>query len=174
MLISIPLQLVGIVVLAVYLPIHKFLVQKGIRKTVKLPYFLRWFDNADIYIGRNAETYLNVFGSTTYALYTWLAFRNPLNYFGYKVLGVEVNSVPKVIETNYQYLVGDNTGKTEGFFYQELTVRGKRYYEYYYIKKWSPTKCLRFRLGYKFGKPYFQYTVQQVIVLQFYKSYSGL
>ncbi len=190
--VSIPLQLIGIILLAIYLPIHFQLIKRGLRSSVKLPIFLRWYDNADQYIGRDTSTYLQVFGSGLYNLYCWLAFRNPLNYFGYKVLGLQILD-ENTSGTEHQTLgvsdldqatlgalsVGDGYGDIDGFRFTEITTSGRTYYEYYWIKKFSfkgLLYCIRFRLGYKIKGIRFlemnQY-IQQVIVLQI-KKYEGV
>jgi hypothetical protein len=133
---------------------------------VKLPALFRWFDNADIYdeFNRNPITYLSqVVPSGILGRYYWLAIRNPLNYFGYKVLGYkasrEIAGSP----------IGDTGGKTPGFVHYEYDG----VYEYYYIKKWSATKCLRFRLGWKLQGTKAGSWAQWVLVLQPYKAYWG-
>jgi hypothetical protein len=148
-----------------------------------LPRYLRWFDNADQFIGRDTSTYYGVTKSGKWNRYVWLAFRNPLNYFGYKILGVEVIESPKLedvwVHGNAITLteVGDRKGEKSGVYYVEITIAGKTYYEYHMIQKWSTTKCLRFRMGHKICDPSSNTTgsiIQWVFVLQPYKDYAGL
>lgn len=155
LLINIPLEILGWIIL---LPVC-FLSKKD-----KLPVILRWFDNADLYIDRDTSTYLNVIKSGWFNRYCWLAFRNPCNYFGYKILGFKSNfSIPRSP-------VGDSAGYVPGLFY----IEHSGYYEYYYIKKWSATKCFRFRMGWKLSNTDAGDWVQRVFVIQPYKSYTGV
>ncbi len=171
--ISLPLQLIGSVVLLMYLPIQRKLYPK----LEMLPIFLRWFDNADMYIGRNTETYETVYEGPFLNHYTWLAWRNPINYFSYVYLSVQVLGKIDVIYSNdLEGNIGDSTGDSSGFRYTELIVNGQTIYEYYCIHKWSSTTCLRFRIGYKIGalesnspNDY----IQEVFVIAPYKSYKG-
>lgn len=148
-----------------------------------MPYFLRWFDNADMYIGRDASTYLNECLKGRWARYKWLAWRNPCNYFGYKHLAFVFNACGEytVIDQS-KFDVGNTTGAREGFRYIEYHQADpvkypkiNTYYEYYLIKKWSHTKCFRFRMGWKIAnnsnKPgdYCQW----VFAIQPYIDYSG-
>lgn len=136
--VCIPLQLVSGIIL---LPVCYYL------KSTRLPKVLRWFDNADTWVGRDDSVYLTVLASGWWNNYCWLAWRNPLNYFGYKVLGCNIQNSPITLSDG-----NPNVGNTTeaGYFHQELS---NGYYQYYYVKKWSSTKCLRFRLGWKFSTP---------------------
>jgi hypothetical protein len=158
--IILPLEILGWIVLLPVVYIY--------RTRFKLPYFLRWFDNADVYdaFGRNSVTYTDiVLTKSCMYRYYWLAFRNPLNYFGYKILGFK--SDIDIPESH----VGDSVGKTEGWSYIELS---NGTYEYYLIHKWNSTHCLRFRMGWKLQDTKKGDWVQWVLVLQPYRSYGGL
>lgn len=168
-LVSIPLQLLGIIIL---LPV---VVYCHYTCNTKLPKCIAWFDSFDLYSDRDKSVYLQVIESGILKRYIWLAFRNPLNYFGYKVLGIQVGDIPlKQLYYHGDRNVGD--GSYPGFYSQEVEINGHSYYEYYLIVLWSPTKCLRFRMGYKIGtlttNPPGSY-IQQVCVLQPYKDYWG-
>jgi hypothetical protein len=168
LLVSIPLQIIGAIIL---LPVC-YLV-----KSTRLPYYLRWFDCADFYIGRDTSTYENIIKTGAWNRYTWLAWRNPTNYFEYVVLGVKVDYSLYLIETNdINGKVGDSTGDHAGYRYTEMALGDKVIYEYSYIKKWSDKTCLRFRMGYKIGSVKSNKLgswIQQCLVLSPYKSYSG-
>lgn len=163
-----PLQILG----ALILPVALLLVGQS-----NLPRFLRWFDNADIYIGRDSSVYESVKSSGLWNRYVWLAFRNPLNYFGYKVLGVQVKTaIEAIYETMSALNVGDTT--ETGFYYAEAIIDGSRYYEYYWVISYPllPTYCFRFRMGHKLKKlqdnkigDYIQF----VMVISPFHSYSG-
>lgn len=146
-----PLQLVGATTLLVYLPVHLWLLKHGYKESIKLPYLLRWFDNADLYVFRNTTKYLQVFSSGYWNLYVWLAWRNPLNYFGYKILGFTVTNKLRVLEeSNNQYEVGDL--KHDGEYKVLLEQEGKYYFEYYRVIKYAfqgVRKCIRIRIGWK-------------------------
>lgn len=172
LLVSIPLQLVGAIVVGIYLLIDP--------TCKKLPTYLKWFDGADQYVGRNTDVYVRIMSDTMSVKYVWLCWRNPINYFSYSYLGFQVNL--RDIDKTRSYEagdpeVGDSTGDHEGLFYVEVVdFDSNVYYEYYYIKKWTATTCFRFRCGWKIGSLAAlkdgEY-VQDVLVCQPYKSYSG-
>lgn len=175
--ISLPLTLVGIVIL----PVCLIFSDIG-----ALPLYLRWLDSADPYIGRdttvitriNKGTYWSEYSSLWciwFNKYTWLAFRNPINYFSYRYLSFTWNS-PVITVFKGSLDVGDSTGDIPGFKYLEVKQDGSTFYEYYFIYKMNSRHCLRFRLGYKIGNPYRNKKgeiQQEVLVLQPYKSYAG-
>lgn len=150
-------------------------------KSSKLPVYLRYFDNADLYVDRDASVYMQVIDSGWFNRYYWLAFRNPINYFGYKVLGVgplEYQPILSTITTavNNQYQVGDSQGKHAGYLYQECLINNNSYYEYYFIYKYSANYCFRFRMGHKIGEPASNPVgsyIQFCFIIQPYKSYTG-
>jgi hypothetical protein len=73
--ICIPLEVIGWFIL---LPVCYF---KG-TNIAPLPTYLKWFDNADQYVGRDTSTYEQVVKSDWFNRYVWLAYRNPINAFG--------------------------------------------------------------------------------------------
>ncbi len=166
-LVLLPLEILGWVIL---LPIC-YLQGTSLEK---LPVWLKWFDNADQYVGRNIDTYRSIYLSGWYNRYVWLAWRNPLNYFGYEVLGHKVSSKMSVLQQHGDVSIGDGT--KSGFYYVECKDRDEILYEYYLIHKWSDTKCLRFRMGYKIKSPdsnLVDSVIQYVLVLQPYKDFWG-
>ena len=155
-----PLQLFGALIL---LPVTCFY------DIGKFPKFLRWFDSVDPYIGRDTSV-IDALNKTksTWLKYCWVAFRNPLNYFGWTVLGVRV---PVNIPDD---MIGDATGCHEGFRHLEVVINNNNYYEYYYIKKLSATKCVRIRIGWKLSGLTTGKIAQWVLVFSFWHSYSGI
>lgn len=162
--VTIPLQLVGIVVL----PIVLLFIPKD-RET--LPAFVRWFDNAEIPLGIGSKddglagpayyrdeaiaTYKKFVRSDYLALYicryVWLAFRNPINYFQYKVIGFQVPKAGiKVIQPGDPF-VGNKQGEHAGTSSLVIEANGKQYRDYYKVIKLGKTRCLRIRIGYKIG-----------------------
>lgn len=165
-----PLQLVGSIILLLVLPFIK---------GNELPKYLRWFDNADMYVNRDTSTYMSVIQQGYWARYCWLAWRNPLNYFGYAVLGLVLNQpVFQTVYTGMDSLqVSDGVNGKPGLLYSEVVQDKKIYFEYYYIKKYiilGQTKCFRFRMGYKFGRAQYMKRVQFVMVISPYHSYDGV
>jgi hypothetical protein len=182
--VSIPLQLVGAVLLLGYLPYQQNLIKRKPNTPVQLPVLLRWFDCADLYLefGRTPVTYLfKVVPQGWWVRYCWLAWRNPINYFSYAYLSRRV--ILRNIDKSKSFeegdpLVGDSTGDHPGFFHVSVEdFDGQVTYEYYYILKWSATKCCRIRFGHKVGPlkdlKDGQY-IQGVIVCQPYRSYGGI
>ncbi len=157
LLITLPLELLGMVVLAVVLPFIK-------REAVQLPKFVRWFDNYEsYYLAHNASDLDGLIGPDYYladnkidtstafklfkARYNWLAIRNPLNYFQYMYLGAEVDEKPLLLTVAPPLMLDIDA---EGGSEYAQTIDGK-YYEYYYIIPYKrfPGKALRLRWGHK-------------------------
>ena len=178
-LVSLPLTLVGAILLAVYLPIHREFYRDNLVNSMRLPSLLRWFDNADIYpeFKRDFTTYAKVFAGPLFTHYTWLAFRNPINYFSYKYMAMSWTGREQWIRYDiFEEDVGDAYMDRPGLRYIEIEQDGKVFYEYYYIKRWSATKCFRFRMGWKVQdkRNGIGSKVQDVLVLSPYKSYAGI
>src|SRR6185503_19026858 len=145
-MVLLPLEIIGWLVL---LPVCKYQGTNTNHLSQRLPACLKWFDNADYYVDRDTSTYDAVCQSGWWNRYCWLAWRNPINYFGYVVLGLRVIEPLVLIDKIGNQSVSDNG--TTGLYYAEYEMDSKVYYEYYYIHKWSATKCLRFRMGHKIG-----------------------
>lgn len=167
--ITLPLEILGLV-----------LVPLGLifQRHYRLPTILKWFDNADVWLGRNSETYELVVNTGSFLeKYHWLALRNPINYFGYAVLGVKQDTLRSRVQIEGDIRVGDGAENVPGFLYQEFYDfdNNKDIYEYYYIHKWSATKCFRFRMGHKIGRTVLGdvSAIQYVFVIQPYKDYHG-
>lgn len=165
----IPLQLIGGILLIVPCIFYDI---------GKLPRLLRWFDSADPFAGRDvsAITLRNTMGS--WSKYCWLAWRNPLNYFGYFVLGLDLDHtfVQNVYTDQDSYNVGDGFNQHEGIFYTEVIFKEKTYFEYYLIKKYSifgQIKCIRLRFGHKLGIASPGDRSEWVCCIQPYHSYDG-
>ncbi len=165
-----PLQLLGVIVL---LPV--LTVNRGSRQ---LPKVLRYFDNADMYIGRDTSVYDSVRDSGIWNQFVWLALRNPLNYFGYTVLGTcPQTSIEALEETISSERIGDTT--SPGFYHAEALIDGRRYFEYYWIYKYNmmPKYCFRLRLGHKLKyvkENKLNNYIQWVCVISPFHSYTGI
>ncbi len=171
-LISVPLQAVGAVVLGIY-----FLFSKN---QGQLPYGLRWFDCADYYVGRDITTIYRIRKEGNLRSYLWLAWRNPINYFSYKYMGINLSYADlqrvMVIIHKGSSNIGDSTDHYPGLFYLELLIKNKTYYHYYYILKYrvfGQTKCFRFRMGWKLDGYPVHFPVQDVFVISPYHVYNG-
>jgi len=161
LMVNLPLTLVGIPILAIVL---LFLDNKA----KQLPTFIRWFDNADndglygdianqqrnIARGINPKGYL--------AKLIWLGFRNPINYFKYRVLGIKISDInknPPPLVEECSDVPGQHVSDyaAGGFRYVELELYNqKKYYEYYLIKPYHAFHkplCFRARIGWKIGHP---------------------
>lgn len=165
LLISLPLTLIGIVIL------YPFMKNAVIGH---FPAYLRWFDSADTYVGRDVTTITLKNNESQWNKYWWVAIRNPINYFTYKYLSFDWKDVTILRLGNFN--VGDSRNKVPGICYTEVFSDGDVYYEYYVIVKFNENWCFRFRMGYKIGDPETNAlgTIQQqVLVLQPVKSYTG-
>jgi hypothetical protein len=158
-LVCIPLTIIGVPILAVGL----LTVDKN---ATTLPRWLKWFDNADDdgLIGdpanqeRNRKRGIDPQGYIAKLL--WLAFRNPINYFKYRVLGLKTSEIEyytAIIEKS------DIPGKPIGDYYSggkryiEVQLKdGSKAYEYYLVWPYrllNRALCLRIRMGWKIGHP---------------------
>lgn len=173
--IALPLQLIGMIILAIYLPLNP--------KCRKLPDILAWFDGADQYVGRDTSVYDQVMAGELFLKWNWLAWRNPINYFGYKYLGFELRH-PYVSTEYYRSPqgyqdIGNSHGDIPGIYYEEITTESGVYYEYYYVHKYTMPllkgKCFRFRMGWKLGQnlDMKEGYVQEAFVISPFMSYSG-
>ena len=170
------LQVPGTIILALYLSFNP--------EIKKLPFLLRWFDGADQYFGRNTEVYDKVMRGNAWQKYCWLAWRNPLNYFGYRYLGFKISDKAEIvldsrIANNSRLQVGDGVNKCPGTVYIEIDSNGSKYFEFYKIVKYSffgSTKCLRIRFGWKIGqdRPIESGYCQWVFVISPFHSYNGI
>jgi hypothetical protein len=191
---KLPLQLLGYVLLAIYLP---FTLRD--RRVIncpdqRLPKVLRWFDNADDRdqkYGLNGDlAHQKRHKSLFIRRYTWLATRNPVNYFQRKIigspspwiLGYHIENHPKykspVANSKQATQVGDYVGQSEGWRSVEAYNYGyKLLWEYYVVKHYGNGKCLRMRLGYKLGHDPLEQksgSVQWVFSISPWKTYRGI
>lgn len=163
--VTIPVQILSIVIMPFILPFIP-----ASRET--LPVFVRWFDNAEIPLGINAAddglagpAYYRVEALAQYkkflfsdylslllCRYIWLCFRNPINYFQYKVIGAYIEPQKVTIVDSGDPRVGNKEGDIAGTSHMIVTVGNKRYYDYYKVIKLWKGRCLRIRLGWKLSK----------------------
>jgi hypothetical protein len=159
--IELPLQLFGALIL---LPLAYFY------DIGKLPRAVRYFDSADPFTGRDVSviTHVNTLGY--WAKYTWLAWRNPCNYYGYMVSGYQFTGTESYTEAE-GLDVGDSTDDVPGFKHIELSTGP---YEYSYVKRIGEAACFYFRMGHKIGdlKNMPGEYCQKVFNIS-YRSYSG-
>lgn len=166
LVVTIPLQLVGILMLPFILPFIS-------KDSETLPSIFRWFDNAEIPLGIGSQddglagpkyyrdpaiaSYKKFLFSDYLALllcrYIWLAFRNPINYFQYKVIGICIPKEGIEVVQLGNPRIGNKSGDVSGVSHLIIKISNKTYYDYYkVIKLWSG-RCLRIRLGHKLDKP---------------------
>ncbi len=194
--ISLPLQLLGAIVLIPVVPFYDI---------GKLPFLFRWFDSVDTYTNRDLWTINLINGggwiddpitpSGTYSghqllinKYVWLAWRNPINYFSYKVLGIQVqgevittlnNLYPLIpVPLNESIEIGDTEGNYPGIQSVEMAINNKTYYEYYMACPYTifgATRCIRIRIGYKLTDFVLVNgaLIEEVFVISPFHSYSG-
>ena len=179
------LQIPGSIILGIY-----FLINPHV--TLSLPYWLRWFDGADQYFGRDTTVYDKVMKGSAWDKYVWLSWRNPLNYFGYRYLGIDLPQKVIIIcdkterapvldsrTANETMQIGDGINKCPGTYFVEIECNSKIYWEYYRIIKYSllgQQKCIRLRFGWKIGqdRPIESGYCQWVFVISPYHSYDGV
>lgn len=142
--VTVPLMIAGAIILAFVVPLTWSFDK------YRLPKLFRWFDSADPYVGRDTSTFDRVCEKGVWAKYTWLAWRNPINYFEYRWLGLQWLGSEFYLRHNPdEDNIGDGT--KSGMRYIEVSQNDKRYFEYYLIYQYpfAPQYCLRFRLGWK-------------------------
>lgn len=187
LLTTLPLQLQGVILL---LPVML------VKDIGKLPRCLRWFDSADPFVGRDTSVIKSINnGTSTYYphvrlpsnsflrtlvlawdKYRWLAWRNPINYFQYSVLGFrayimgeEAHIIKYLDPKDVGKSIGDHAVDAPGYMYIEQRINNSLYYEYYaiipikypFLKK----RVLRFRLGYKLSNTNPGDWVQEVLTV---------
>lgn len=172
--VCLPLMLLGIIMVAIALLFVS-------DTEYKFPRIFKWWDNADVWIGRDSRAYQAICAQGKWARYQWLVFRNPMNYFDYQYLGLHWNG--HEIYTHYNPKdddVGDD-GRA-GFRYIEVVQPCPcgceyfhTYYEYYWIYQYPFAKnvCFRYRLGWKIAnnKNEKGTTSQWVFVISPWKSF---
>ena len=161
LLIKIPMQLLGMIILA---PLLLFIP----RDKEYLPRMFKWFDNADYYRKPKGSLIDGLSGDPEHrnqykdptgwwARYYWLAIRNPINYFQYYKLGVayELGNVTDIQHSGNRYTsdwIRNKTFKNNGLFIAEVTIKNKVYWELYWVFNWNDSQCLRLRLGWKINQ----------------------
>lgn len=178
LVVSLPLQLLGSLIL---------IPATMIWDIGHLPRCLRWFDSADPFTGRDTSVIKSInSGKSNYYphitnkllivlhKYLWLAWRNPINYFEYKVLGFKaIVTHSASVSVSYQNQsdigkeIGDHPLDAPGFEFREQCINNNLYYEYYLVYQYPfmKSKALRFRLGYKLSNTNKHDYVQQVLTL---------
>lgn len=166
LLMKVPLQLVGIVVL---LPVLAVLNIKG--PIDRLPRPLRWFDNAESFLVERGlkvtEEIDGVYGdvydpadkswlSRTWQSYVWLGWRNPVNYFQTVTLGRVVDDTSAGVTDGNSSVADVLHQHNEGWYYQGFyeggDIMGDLYvWEACVIKSLRIFK-FRLRVGYKIGE----------------------
>lgn len=136
LVVLLPLTLLGIPILAVAI-LFMPPVMVGLPKSIK------WFDN-----------WGKEYPAGYWARFTWMALRNPVNYFQYSVLGMPTTGTLVQTMTNKNYFVSDKGHG--GLLEQEVKCQetGKTYYEVYYVKPYmvfGRKLAIRARIGHKIG-----------------------
>lgn len=177
-LIDLPLQLIGIIILY---PICY--IQRN-QEIPKLPKYLKYFDCADLYVGRDISTYVAVCASGPFNRYCWIAFRNPINYYEYKK-GFVVQSSRMLVLKDWPdrisgITIGTHKGNKGGLFRAEAEIDAELRYEYYLVVPYKlpflGPKCFRFRMGYKMDHPKSNKpgdAVQSVFTINPFASFEG-
>lgn len=161
LLIKIPMQLLGMVVLA---PVLVFVPKNA----QHLPKAFKWLDNADYYrkvVGEQTDGLSGDPGIRArwknpdgwLARYYWLAIRNPINYFQYYKLGVSyrLQDIDKITYSGNRYTsdwIRDRDVPNNGLFLCEVVLGGRTYWEIYLVINHLSDRCLRLRLGWKINQ----------------------
>ena len=152
LLIKLPLQLLGLPILAVVL----LFVPKD-KET--LPSAFRWWDNYELHLRDDGDDGLS--GPDYHrskwknpegwiARFSWLALRNPINYFQYRHLGFQTKKGWTATVENPN--VGTQSYRDAGIRKIKLiNGDGKEYWEWYAVIKLFGNVHFRARLGYKIG-----------------------
>lgn len=77
----------------------------------------------------------------------WL-HRNSMYGFAISVLGADLSKAETVLITGNPKV--SNRPLVEGLVIRRVYLNGKpRYFQWYYVKRWSKTRCIRINLGWK-------------------------
>jgi len=192
LIINIPLQLLGIPIVAIELLFH--LHDKRLNNCLDQRLLLKWFDNGDekdLIYGLNGDlgyqhTNNITVKSTKWEIYKarfiWLAIRNPLNYYKYRVIGVRTSKLGRITyQKNYIQGIGNNPLlEVSDWHYAGVRIidLDKGGWEVYIVYKYpfKQDRCLRIRMGYKLGHNRRDTTrlyTQWVCAIQPWKSYIG-
>lgn len=129
----------------------------------QLPRFARWFDNHD-HEGDGLNGYYkwkidHPNYTSRYVRWLWL-LRNPINTFGYEVLGRQYPSDYRRQEVRRYQTKLDTTitkiGNNDraGLRYTELYDQSENIiWELYYVHSYGNGNCMRIRIGWKIGEP---------------------
>lgn len=152
--IKLPVQLAGIPILAVLL----LFVPKD---REYLPKLFRWWDNHERYFegnksddGLSGPDYIrNTWAQPCgwLARFTWLALRNPANYFQYQVLGRIRHAQYDIIKAEGDLNVGTHEWNTRGYYYQEVLNGREKLWELYIVYPLYRQWHFRLRAGWKVG-----------------------
>src|SRR5690606_22399774 len=85
------------------------------------------------------------------ARFHWLAIRNPINYFQYKVLGRELSVNNSIKKIKGDLKVGTHDWNTRGYYYQEVENDGETLWELYVVYPLFKNYHFRLRMGWKIG-----------------------
>lgn len=188
--VKLPVQLIGIPVVALELLLH--LKDKRVENCVDQRLICKWFDNGDDLdreYGLNGDKGYQLSRGNptdTWGIYrmrfNWLALRNPINYFQYNVLGSRVEDLGN-IESYHNYIDGvGESGDLEVGDWQYAGVRkielDSGEWEHYTVYRYpfKPEKCFRARIGHKLGHNPIKHKrsgVQWVCAIQPWKDYRG-
>lgn len=190
-----PLHIIGIPLLAVVL----LFIPKN---QEYLPRMLRWFDNHERYFndhsnidGLAGPDYYRAkrnliatsgFFKLWYERWIWLAWRNPINYFFYAVLGAKhedmagyqrlVLSEPELVEigTQPEDYAGTETVQFVIFDTDKDTIK---YSPYFMWRKVIPyknnTRCIDLRIGWKFNSEMDKDVYQWALVISPFEDFKG-
>jgi len=139
-----------------------FLVPLGILIGFKGPLWL--WGNDDHPDWENNKFWANKCGTSFWCAYKWFALRNPTFNFAKYVLGVKARGY--ILKGNPN--IGD---KKEGGSYW---IHANPFFEYYLIKPYSATRCIRIRFGWKLHNKNLGETCQFCFVINPFMPYSGI
>lgn len=126
-----------------------------VNKSGYLPKCLRWFETPDNSLdgdnGWKTEHVLWLKNGSYLKRVLWL-YRNNVHGFSTNVLGF-------IIEEGFRYEISGSEKVSNRPLYNGIVLRkiinpnGRVYFQWYWVKAWSKTKCIRVNLGWKLWNP---------------------
>ena len=140
-LVKLPMELLSFIIV----PIGCLFVKNG-----RLPKVISWFDEYDYGTDGDEGWKLHAQGKeVTWRYRVRFLLRNRINTFCKVVQGVRTSDI-ETISYRGDTLTSNYPGHSGFLFIEAVTKSGKKYQEYYYVRRWGNSRrCIRMRFGWK-------------------------
>ena len=139
-----------------------------------LPNWLWWFQTPDNSlngdIGWRTEHFLWLRNGSYLKRVLWL-YRNNVHGFSTNILGFTMESGLRYFVSGREYVA--NRPLYEGIVFRKIvTAQGSVYFQWYWVKAWSKTRCIRVNIGWKLWSPHIGKKAQFVFSPALFMGYS--